>query len=63
VWRMVPTAANGQPAAAAYQRDADGVYRAFGIVVLDVCATGIDRIVVFVEPGLFGRFGLPLVWG
>jgi RNA polymerase sigma-70 factor, ECF subfamily len=63
VWWMVATAANGQPAAAAYQRDADAVYRAFGIVVLDVCATGIDRIVVFVEPGLFGRFGLPLVWG
>jgi RNA polymerase sigma-70 factor, ECF subfamily len=62
-WRMVPTAANGQPAAAAYQRDAHDVYRAFGIVVLDVCAAGITRIVVFVEPGLFARFGLPLVWG
>jgi RNA polymerase sigma-70 factor, ECF subfamily len=62
-WRMVPTAANGQPAAAAYQRDADGTYRAYGIVVLDVAAAGIARIVVFGEPALFGRFGLPPTWG
>ena len=58
-----PTAANGQPAAAAYQRGADGTYRAFGIVVLTAAATGIARIVVFGDPGLFGRFGLPPTWG
>jgi RNA polymerase sigma-70 factor (ECF subfamily) len=58
-WRMVPTAANGQPAAAAYRRAADGSYRAYGIVVLSASATGIARIVVFGDPGLFGRFGLP----
>jgi len=62
-WRMVPTAANGQPAAAAYQRGADGTYRAFGIVVLTAAATGLARIVVFGDPGLFGRFGLPPTWG
>ena len=64
-WRVAdgPTAANGQPAAAAYQRGADGTYRAFGIVVLTVAATGIARIVVFGDPGLFGRFGLPPTWG
>jgi RNA polymerase sigma-70 factor, ECF subfamily len=50
-WRMVAIAANGQPAAAAYHRDEDGVLRAFGIAVLDVTATGIARIVVFGEPG------------
>jgi RNA polymerase sigma-70 factor (ECF subfamily) len=61
-WRMVPTAANGQPAAAAYQRGADGTYRAFGIVVLTAATTGIARIVVFGDPGLFGRFGLPPTW-
>jgi RNA polymerase sigma-70 factor, ECF subfamily len=61
-WRMVPTAANGQPAAAAYQRGADGIYRAFGIVVLTAATTGIARIVVFGDPGLFGRFGLPPTW-
>src|SRR5277367_3863444 len=61
-WRMVPTAANGQPAAAAYQRGADGTYRAFGIVVLTVATTGIARIVVFGNPRLLGWFGLPSTW-
>jgi RNA polymerase sigma-70 factor, ECF subfamily len=61
-WRMVPTAANGQPAAAAYRRGDDGTYRAYGIVVLTASATGIARIVVFGDPGLFGRFGLPPIW-
>ena len=77
-WRMVPTAANGQPAAAAYRRSFDGAdqrgadsadrrgadstYQAYGIVVLTVSATGIARIVVFGDPGLFGRFGLPPTW-
>jgi RNA polymerase sigma-70 factor, ECF subfamily len=60
-WRMVAIAANGQPAAAAYHRDEDGVLRAFGIAVLDVTATGIARIVVFGEPGLVTLFGLPLI--
>jgi RNA polymerase sigma-70 factor (ECF subfamily) len=62
-WRMIATAANGQPAAAAYRRGDDGAYRAYGIVVLTASATGIARLVVFGEPGLFGRFGLPLTWG
>ncbi|MDT5236311.1 MAG: polymerase sigma-70 factor, subfamily [Mycobacterium sp.] len=60
-WRMVAIAANGQPAAAAYRRDEDGVMRAFGIAALDVTASGIARIVVFGEPGLVTLFGLPLV--
>ncbi len=58
-WRMIPTAANGQPAAAAYHRDGDGTYRAYGIVVLTVTTIGIARIVVFADPGLFAAFGLP----
>jgi RNA polymerase sigma-70 factor (ECF subfamily) len=60
-WRMVPTAANGQPAAAAYRRGGDGAYRAYGIVVLTATSTGIARIVVFGDPGLFASFGLPPV--
>jgi len=60
-WRMVAIAANGQPAAAAYRRDNDGVLRAFGIAALDVTASGIARIVVFGEPGLVTLFGLPLI--
>jgi RNA polymerase sigma-70 factor (ECF subfamily) len=60
-WRMVAIAANGQPAAAAYRRDEDGVLRAFGIAVLDVTTMGIKRIVVYGDPGLVTLFGLPLV--
>src|SRR5580693_3318621 len=60
-WRMVPAAANGQPAAAAYLRGSDGRYQAYGIVVLTVTTTGIARIVVFADPGLFAWFGLPQV--
>jgi RNA polymerase sigma-70 factor, ECF subfamily len=58
-WRMLPTAANGQPAAAAYHRDADGAYRAYGIVVLTLARAAIARITVFADPSLFGAFGLP----
>ncbi len=60
-WRMVPTSANGQPAVAAYLRGLDGAHRAFGVAVLSLTATGIARIVVFGDPGLVARFGLPPV--
>ena len=60
-WRMRPISANGQPAAAAYRRDTDGVMRAFGIAVLDMTEAGITRIVVYGEPGLVTMFGLPLI--
>ena len=58
-WRMAPIIANGQPAAAAYRRGADGALRAFGIAVLTVTPTGIARIVVFGDPELPAAFGLP----
>ena len=54
---MIPTLANGQPAAAAYRRGSDGIHRAYAIVVLTATTTGISQIVVFGDPGLFGRFG------
>jgi RNA polymerase sigma-70 factor (ECF subfamily) len=61
-WRMIPTVANGQPAAAAYYRDAAGIHRAFGLGVLTVTGAGIARIVVFDGgPDLVARFGLPPV--
>ena len=60
-WKMAATAANGQPAAAAYLRGTDGVHRAFGLAVLTVTGTGIARIVVFGDPGLVTRFGFPPV--
>ena len=60
-WRLIPTLANGQPAAAAYRRGSDGIHRAYAIVVLTATTTGISQIVVFGDPGLFGRFGFPPV--
>jgi RNA polymerase sigma-70 factor (ECF subfamily) len=62
-WRMLATAANGQPAAAAYHRQPDGSYHAYGIVVLTATVTGIGRLVVFADPGLFSWFGLPQIRG
>jgi RNA polymerase sigma-70 factor, ECF subfamily len=59
-WRMLPTTANGQPAAAAYHRSGDS-YQAYAIVVLTATTTGIARIVVFGDVGLFAKFGLPQV--
>jgi len=58
-WRMLAVAANGQPAAAAYHRQPDGSYRAYGIVVLTATVTGIARLVVFADPGVFRWFDLP----
>ncbi len=56
--RLVPTAANGQPAFAAYLRDDDGVHRAHAMIVLTLTGTLITRIVIFLEPALFRLFGL-----
>jgi RNA polymerase sigma-70 factor (ECF subfamily) len=58
-WRMLPTAANGQPAAASYLRTDGGPFRGFGIAVLDVAADGIRRIVVYEDAGLLATFGFP----
>jgi RNA polymerase sigma-70 factor, ECF subfamily len=57
--RMVPTAANGQPAFAAYLRDPVGVHRAHAIQVLTPTRQGLTRIVSFNDPGLFAMFGMP----
>jgi RNA polymerase sigma-70 factor, ECF subfamily len=59
LFRLVPTAANGQPAFAAYQREPGGTYRAHAVIVLDLSPAGITRIIIFLEPDLFSRFGLP----
>ena len=56
-WRMLPTSANGQPAAAAYTRDRDGKYQPYGICVLTVSDTGIARISSFGDPKLVSVFG------
>ncbi|GAB3936374.1 sigma-70 family RNA polymerase sigma factor [Kribbella albertanoniae] len=60
-WRMLPTAANGQPAAADYIRRSDGSYEAFGLVVLDITYDGVRGITSFADPTLVERSGLPLL--
>ncbi len=57
--RMIPAAANGQPAFAAYLRGNDGVYRAHAVQVLTVTRSGVSRVVSFIGSGLFATFGLP----
>jgi RNA polymerase sigma-70 factor, ECF subfamily len=58
-WRMVPTGANGQPATLAYVDGGDGVFRAYGAIVLTVTVEGIARINAFGDPGLAAAFGCP----
>ena len=58
-WRMIATTANDQPAAVVYHRDADGVLRADGVVVLAATATGVSRIIKFHNPTLVLMFGFP----
>jgi RNA polymerase sigma-70 factor (ECF subfamily) len=56
---MIPVAANGQPALAAYIRGHDGVHRAHAIQVLTIAASRVTRVTSFNDPGLFAAFGLP----
>lgn len=61
--RLVPTAANGQPAFAVYTRTgADARWSAHAIQVLTLERDMIAALTLFVEPGppLFQAFGLPL---
>ncbi|MFF5289721.1 sigma-70 family RNA polymerase sigma factor [Paractinoplanes globisporus] len=51
-WRMLPTTANGQPAAVGYRRG-----RPYGVVVLTVTGDRITHVVSFQEPSLVERFG------
>jgi RNA polymerase sigma-70 factor (ECF subfamily) len=62
--RMVPTAANGQPAFAVYERSgADARWAAHSIHVLALERDMISTLTIFVKPGplLFHAFGLPLI--
>jgi RNA polymerase sigma-70 factor (ECF subfamily) len=58
-FQMIPVAANGQPALAAYLRGHDGGYRAHSICVLTIAASRVTRVTSFNDPGLFATFGLP----
>jgi RNA polymerase sigma-70 factor (ECF subfamily) len=59
-WRMVPTAANRQPAVAGYLRAAgDATFRSFALIVLRPESGRLAAMDVFEAPGLFPAFGLP----
>jgi RNA polymerase sigma-70 factor, ECF subfamily len=59
-WRMLPTIANGQPAAVAYLRRDDGIHHAYGLGLLTVTDIGIARVSVFGDGAdLVTRFGFP----
>ncbi|MGP3956204.1 sigma-70 family RNA polymerase sigma factor [Nonomuraea sp. 3N208] len=56
--KLVPVAANGQPAFAMYMRE-NGVYRQFAIMVLTFSGESISHVGMFHEERLFETFGLP----
>jgi len=58
-FRMLPVAANGQPALAGYRRRPDGLYHANMIEVLTISASRITHIAAFLDPTLFPSFALP----
>ncbi|WP_433560586.1 RNA polymerase subunit sigma-70 [Nocardia sp. CA-151230] len=60
-WRMLPTTANGRPAAIEYHRDTEGVLRGHGIVVLAPTAAGVRGVISFHDPALVALFGFPEV--
>jgi RNA polymerase sigma-70 factor (ECF subfamily) len=49
-----PTRANGQPAFGCYLRS-----RPWGMIVLTLSGSKVDKITIFADPALPGRFGLP----
>jgi RNA polymerase sigma-70 factor (ECF subfamily) len=59
-WRVLPTTANGQPAAAGYlRRPGEAIYRPFVISVLDVDGDLLVQITAFEAAHLITAFGLP----
>jgi RNA polymerase sigma-70 factor (ECF subfamily) len=62
-FRMIATRANGQPAVAHYDWNADEeAYQAHGITVLGLRDDRIVELMSFLEAGILERFGLPAVY-
>ena len=59
--RLVRTGANGHLALAAYLPDQSARCHGYGIMVFTITGDGIATITGFPTPGLFERFGLPLI--
>ena len=62
VRRLVPVSANGCPAAATYQLEDDGRFRAHSVQVLETEDGEITHIYAFLDIAIFAGFGLPEVW-
>lgn len=60
-WRMIPAAANGQPAVVAYCADENGILHLHTLQVLTVTSQGIACNLVFADPCVFATFGLAQV--
>jgi RNA polymerase sigma-70 factor, ECF subfamily len=61
--RLIPTAANGQPAVAMYKRGPDDVHHIHSVMVLSASDAGITHIFTFRDPALFELFDLPQTLG
>jgi RNA polymerase sigma-70 factor (ECF subfamily) len=59
---LLATAANRQPALAAYARGGDGKHRPYGLMVLQIDGDLITSILGFPDPWLFEQCGLPSVF-
>jgi RNA polymerase sigma-70 factor (ECF subfamily) len=59
-WRVLPVAANGQPAFAAYNR-VGRTYQLHTLQVLTVTASGISHNTVFQDDAIFATFGLSTI--
>lgn len=62
--RLIPTGANGQPAFALYELDANGQWVAHSIHVLTLDQSAISAVTIFLPPSgpqLFPAFGLPQI--
>ncbi len=60
--RLVPTHANGCPAAASYLGEDDGSFVAHSILVFETNDGTIGHIYAFLDPDLFAAFDLPMTW-
>jgi RNA polymerase sigma-70 factor (ECF subfamily) len=60
-FRLIATRANGCPAFAFYERQADGTFAAFSLQVLDVRDGLVVALDTFMDPRLVARVGLPPV--
>ena len=59
MFRLIPTAADGQPALIGYGKGADGYYHAHAVQVLTIAGASISHITSFNDPALVATFGFP----